>query len=64
MDKAIHDIDLNIDPMIPPSYYYYKRWIWMMFPWACLQSDEIFTFSGLINQCYSNKLRYLSVDED
>jgi aminopeptidase-like protein len=36
MQKIINDIDLNIDQEIPPSFYYYKRWLWMTFPWACL----------------------------
>lgn len=39
MQKAINDIDLNIEKEIPPSFYYYKRWLWMIFPWACLQTD-------------------------
>jgi hypothetical protein len=39
MQKIINDIDLNIDQEIPPSFYYYKRWLWMTFPWACLQTD-------------------------
>ena len=64
MQKIINDIDLNIDQEIPPSFYYYKRWIWMTFPWACLQTDQRFSFSKLINQCYSSNLRYLSVQED
>lgn len=64
MQRAINDIDLNIEKEIPPSFYYYKRWLWMIFPWACLQTDQRFTFSKLINQCYSSNLRYLSVQED
>jgi hypothetical protein len=19
-----------------PTYYYYKRWVWLIFPWACM----------------------------
>lgn len=19
-----------------PTYYYYKRWVWLSFPWTCL----------------------------
>lgn len=64
MQRLIHDIDLNIDEEIPPTFYYYKRWLWMTFPWACLQTDQRFSFSNLINQCYSSNLRYLSVKED
>lgn len=64
MQKLIQDIDLNIEDEVPPSFYYYKRWLWMTFPWACLQKDQRFSFSNLINQCYSSNLRYLSVKED
>lgn len=64
MQKLINEIDLNIDREIPPSFYYYKRWLWMTFPWACLQTDQRFSFSALISQCYSSNLRYLSVEED
>lgn len=64
MQKLIHDIDLNIEDEVPPTFYYYKRWLWMTFPWACMQTDQRFSFSNLINQCYSSNLRYLSVRED
>lgn len=64
MQKAIHQIDLNITQKQGPSFYYYKRWVWMIFPWACLQTDQRFTFSKLINQCYSINQGYLSVQED
>lgn len=62
--KKIDDIDLNIKKEIEPTYYYYKRWLWMTFPWACLQQDQRFSFSRIINQCYSSNLKYLSFEED
>ena len=64
MLKVINEIDLAIEEDVPPKFYYYKRWLWMTFPWACLQTDQRFSFSNLINQCYSFNLRYLSVEED
>ena len=48
MDLAIKDIDLNIEKPKELTFYYYKRWIWMMFPWACIQTDSRFPYSRLI----------------
>lgn len=62
--KAIHEIDLNLEPKIEPSFYYYKRWIWIAFPWICLQQDKRYNYSTLINECYSSNLKYLSVSDD
>ena len=33
--KIIHQIKLNLSSDHPSSQYYYKRWIWMNFPWIC-----------------------------
>lgn len=60
----IDQIDLCIEPERPVSFYYYKRWLWMIFPWACMSVDSIQTFSDLINKCYSSNIRYLSVEEE
>lgn len=62
--RLANDIDLHIDPMKPPAFYYYKRWLWVMFPWACIQTDKTFNFSAMIAKCYSSNIRYLSVTED
>ena len=64
IQRVIDDIELKIKDHPEPSYYYYKRWLWMIFPWACLQTDRKFNFSNLINQCYSSNMGYLSFDED
>lgn len=64
LGRQIREIDLNIHEIPPPSYYYYKRWLWMTFPWVCLQTDQRFSFSSLISKCYSSTIRYLSVEED
>ena len=60
----IDDIDLTIEPERPPSFYYYKRWIWMIFPWVCMSVNKKQTFSDLISKCYSSNIRYLSVEEE
>lgn len=60
----IDQIDLTIEPERPVSFYYYKRWLWMIFPWVCMSVDKVQTFSDLINKCYSSNIRYLSVEEE
>lgn len=62
--KRIEEIDLTIEPARKPSFYYYKRWLWMMFPWVCMSVNKKQTFSELINKCYSSNIRYLSVEEE
>ncbi|CAD8127534.1 unnamed protein product [Paramecium sonneborni] len=42
--------------------YYYKRWIWIQFPWACISIDKNCNYSTVIKQFIS--LDYISVDEE
>lgn len=62
--KAMKEVDLTLEPEITPSYYYYKRWLWITFPWICLQPDRRYNFSALIRECYSSNMKYLSVSDD
>ena len=62
--KGLRNIDLHIENIRPPTFYYYKRWLWIMFPWACIQTDSVFNFSRMISKCYSSHIRYLSVRDD
>jgi hypothetical protein len=62
--QMIDDIDLTIEPERQSSFYHYKRWIWMIFPWVCMSVDKRQTFSDLINKCYSSNIGYLSVEEE
>jgi hypothetical protein len=64
MMQLINEIDLSIKPPTEPIFYYYKRWIWIIFPWACLQTDRKYNFSDLIAECYSSNIRYLSVHDE
>lgn len=34
------------------QFYYYKRWIWIMFPHACMSVDYALNYSALMNFCY------------
>ena len=61
---VIDNIDLTIEPETPPKFYYYRRWLWMIFPWVCMSVKKKQTYSDLINKCYSSNIRYLSVDEE
>jgi hypothetical protein len=61
---VIDNIDLTIEPETPPKFYYYRRWLWMIFPWVCMSVKKKQTYSELINKCYSSNIRYLSVDEE
>jgi len=60
----MEEIDLTIEPERQATFYYYKRWIWMIFPWICLSVNKQQTFSDLISKCYSSNIRYLSVEEE
>ncbi len=62
--KAMKEVDLTLEPDIKPSYYYYKRWLWITFPWICLQPDRRYNFSALIRECYSSNMKYISVSDD
>ena len=42
-------------------YYYYKRWLWMIFPWACLSSDLKCNYSDQILKCFSSATLYMGV---
>jgi hypothetical protein len=47
-----------------PSFFHYKRWIWVMFPWACMFARKKYYFSYTISRCYSSDTQYLSVAEE
>lgn len=46
------------------TYFHYKRWLWVMFPWVCIRSVRDYPFSYLIRRCYSSATRYMSVMEE
>jgi len=47
---------------IEPTFYYYKRWLWMMYPWVCLSSKN--NFSKIIYECFSSATEYISVPDE
>lgn len=58
------DIDLQIKAEKSPSFYYYKRWIWIIFPWICMSIKEELNFSEVIARCYSSATKYMRIDEE
>ena len=56
------DINLQISQNVQPAYYYYKRWIWIMFPWITLSNSD--NFSTTIQKCYSNVNTYIDTHEE
>ena len=61
--KVIMEIDLSIEKSHPKMFYYYKRWIWMNYPWICLSNERV-DFSYLISFCYSDDKSYLNNEQE
>lgn len=36
--------------MIKPSLYYYKRWIWIQFPWVCISLHNNYSLTPEFNK--------------
>ena len=51
-------------PRRKTTYFHYKRWVWIMFPWACISSVRGLPFSYLISRCFEHPTKYLSVREE
>jgi len=45
-----------------PTFYYYKRWLWMMFPWVCLSYKS--NYSKIVFECFSSPTKYISVSDE
>jgi hypothetical protein len=63
-DIMIDDIDLQIKPPKEASFYYYKRWIWIIFPWACMSINPEKNFSEVIGKCYSSATEYMKIEDE
>jgi hypothetical protein len=46
----------------PPTNYYYKRWIWMQFPWVCMTMKC--DYSDRLRKCFTSPTSYMSVSEE
>lgn len=62
--QIMDEIDLEIKPEKDPSFYYYKRWIWIIFPWICMTVKDELDFSKVIARCYSSATKYMRIDEE
>lgn len=45
-----------------PTDYYYKRWLWIQFPWTCLSVRC--DYSAKMKSCFSSAIKYMSVNEE
>ncbi|EAS04845.2 Sm protein (macronuclear) [Tetrahymena thermophila SB210] len=45
-----------------PTNYYYKRWLWVQFPWACLSLKC--DYSAKLKECFSSPIEYMSVKKE
>ena len=46
----------------PPTNYYYKRWIWMQFPWVCMTMKC--DYSDKLRKCFTSPTSYMSDSEE
>lgn len=62
--KVLNSINLKFSSLKDPTFYYYKRWLWIVFPWVCMKADKQYNYSKIIGSCFSSNIGYLSVAED
>ena len=55
---VVEEFELN---QKPPTNYYYKRWIWMQFPWVCMTMKC--DYSDKLRKCFTSPTSYMSVGE-
>lgn len=58
------ELALGTDRLENRGYFHYKRWIWVMFPWACMCSKDKVPFSYLMSRCFESATQYMSVVEE
>ena len=47
---------------VKPSLYYYKRWVWIQFPWACISLHN--NYSQTPELCLTSATEYMSVETE
>lgn len=45
-----------------PTNYYYRRWLWVQYPWACLSLKC--DYSAKLKECFSSPIEYMSVKKE
>lgn len=58
------DLNLAIQPKKKATYYYYKRWLWLIFPWACLSAEEELKYSYVMKKCYSDETKGMRLRDE
>ncbi len=61
-EEVIYQKLLQTKEQAQPTFYYYKRWLWMMFPWVTLSFKM--NYSRIIYECYSSATKYISVPDE
>ena len=51
---------LTINRKHKKTYYYFKRWLWLIFPNACLESGPHCNFSDFMGSCFSKAEKTIS----
>lgn len=47
---------------VETQFYYYRRWIWMQFPYAC--ESHIRNFSKTMKFCYQSPTEYMTIKDE
>ena len=64
LQKIVKELDLAIEPSKQLEYYYYKRWIWQVFPWACMSPLKIHKYSDYMKKSYTKDNKGIRSRED
>jgi hypothetical protein len=63
LNKA-ENINLAITPHKNKKFYFYKRWLWLIFPWACLSPERGYKYSDVIKKCYTGENRSIRMRQE
>jgi hypothetical protein len=47
-----------------PTYYFFKRWLWLIFPNACLENSPDCNFSLFMQSCFGENQKTLLDDQN
>jgi len=47
-----------------PTYYYYKRWVWLIFPWACMIQKQSCNFSNTMMKSSKSQTKSMNVNDE
>ena len=62
--KYLEGIPLAPVPVLEnkiPSYYYYKRWVWLIFPLACMMRKKSCNFSMIMKKSSQSLTKTINI---